>query len=274
MNVDAALAFLGEDQAAPLDVAEVALRLAQDEYPDLDVDACLAEINAMAHEARRYLRGDLEARVHGLCRYLFHEMGFHGNIRDYYDPGNSYLHLVLERRTGIPITLSALAMAVGGRAGLEIAGVGLPGHFIVKAADGGREILFDPFHGGRFLTYTDCENLVRHATGGGSFLASADSLQALPLGLMIFRMLNNLKGVYLAKKDYARAIRVMERMIQLQPNDAVQRRDLGTSLLHAGRHGKAIDHLTAYLAAMPQADDASVVRLLLKEARAQVAGWN
>jgi len=272
MNLNAALAFLAEDLSAPLDLAELALMLARDEYRDLDVEACLSEVNGMAHEARSYVRGDLKARVTGLCRYLFHEMGFHGNVDNYYDPANSYFHLVLERRTGIPITLSAVMMAIAARVGLNVAGVGLPGHFVVKVVEDEREIIVDPYHGGRLLTPVDCENLVRQVTGR-EFEATRENLHALPLGLVVFRMLNNLKGIYLAEKDFSRAIRVMERMCQLN-QDVAQRRDLGTSLLHAGQPGKAIDHLTAYLAAFPQADDASVVRLLLKEARAHVAGLN
>jgi regulator of sirC expression with transglutaminase-like and TPR domain len=272
MNLNAALAFLAEDLASPVDLAELALLLARDEYPDLDVEAYLGEINGMAREARSFVRGNLDARVTGLCRYLFHEMGFHGNVRDYYDPANSYFHLVLERRTGIPITLSAVMMAVGSRVGLDIAGVGLPGHFVVKVVEREREIIVDPFHGGRVLSTQDCVNLVHQVTGR-EFEATPENLRTIPLGLMVFRMLNNLKGIYLAEKDFRRAIRVMERICQLN-SDPWQRRDLGTSLLHDGQPGKAIDHLTAYLAAFPQADDASVVRLLLKEARAHVAGLN
>src|SRR5262249_22357853 len=109
MNLDAALQRLADNPAAPLDLAELALHLARDEHPDLDVEAGLAELAAMAHEARRSLRGDLAARVTGLCRYLFHEMGFRGNTREYYDPRNSYLNEVLDRRTGIPISLSVVA---------------------------------------------------------------------------------------------------------------------------------------------------------------------
>src|SRR5947209_4631633 len=96
MNLDDTLALLARQPAAPVDVAEVALHLAQDEFADLDVEAQLNELAAMAHEVRGYLRGDLAAQVHGLCRYLFHELGFHGNQRNYYDPANSYLNLVLE----------------------------------------------------------------------------------------------------------------------------------------------------------------------------------
>jgi regulator of sirC expression with transglutaminase-like and TPR domain len=273
MNLDAALEHLARDPRAPLDLAELALGLARDEYPQLDAEAYLAEIDGMAHEARRYLRGALESQVTGLCRYLFHEMGFRGNDRDYYDPRNSYLNQVLDRRTGIPISLSAVVMAVGGRAGLEVQGVGLPGHFIVKAVRGGRAELFDPFHGGRRLSVEACETLVRQVTGE-PFRVTAEGLAAVPLGAIVTRMLNNLKAVYLKGGDFPRAVRVMERLRLLDPADALQRRDLGTSLLHAGQPGKAIDHLKAYLAAAPQAADAAVVRQLLGRARRQVAEWN
>src|SRR5439155_13664536 len=141
MDIDAALRELAEDADAPVDVAELSLLLARDEYTDLDVEAYLAELSGMAREARSYVRGSLEARVRGLCRYLFHEMGFHGNLDEYYDPRNSYLNHVLDRRTGIPITLSVVALAVGTRAGLPLVGVGLPGHFVVKAVAEEREVL-------------------------------------------------------------------------------------------------------------------------------------
>src|SRR5438270_5821855 len=157
MNIDHALSLLEREPDAPLDLAECALTLARDEYPELDVEAYLAELDGMAREAQGYLGGSLESRVAGLCRYLFHEMGFRGNTQAYYDPRNSYLNDVLDRRTGIPITLSAIAIAVGNRAGMAVVGVGLPGHFIAKARAGSIEVLFDPFHGGRMLTTDQCE---------------------------------------------------------------------------------------------------------------------
>src|SRR5437588_12156991 len=140
MDLDVALDLLSRTPEAPLDVAEVALRLARDEFPALDVDAHLGELASMAHEAKRYMRGGLRAKVDGLCRYLFHDMGFHGNVKDYYDPANSDFNLVLERRTRIPITLSALAMTLGRRAGLRLHGVGLPGRFRVHAVRCGDEL--------------------------------------------------------------------------------------------------------------------------------------
>jgi regulator of sirC expression with transglutaminase-like and TPR domain len=273
MNLDTALALLARNPSAPLDLAEVALALARDEYPNLDVEATLAELAGMAHEVRPRLRGPLLAQVEGLCRYLFHEMGFRGDERDYYNPRNSYLNEVLERRTGIPITLSVVAMAVAERAGLTVVGVGLPGHFVVKAVRADQEILFDPYHGGRLLLPGQCEALVRQVTNT-PFDATPEALAAVPLGLIVLRMLSNLKGNYLRQGDFARAARVIGRIVQLCPADLVQRRDLGASLLQAGRPGPAIDHLKAYLAGTPTAEDAEVVRQLLERAKTTVAGWN
>jgi regulator of sirC expression with transglutaminase-like and TPR domain len=273
MNLDDALDQLARDPDAPLDLAELALHLARDEYADLDVEAYLSELAAIAREAQAYLRGDLEARVAGLCRYLFHEMGFHGNTRDYYDPRNSYFNQVLDRRTGIPITLSAVALAVGARTGLSVVGVALPGHFIAKAVEGRREVLFDPFHGGRRLRPDECGHLVQQATGE-AFQVTPASLRAAPLGLVVRRMLTNLKTVYVRAGDFLRAVRVILRLLQLNPYDPVQRRDLGVSLLYAGQPGAAIDHLIAYLAAAPDGADAESVRQLLRRARSDVAKWN
>src|SRR5436190_14522578 len=101
MNLDAELERLARDGGASCDLAELALHLARDEYPDLDVEAYLSELAAVAREAEAYVRGDLQARTQGLCRYLFHEMGFRGNDRQYYDARNSYLNQVIDRRKGI-----------------------------------------------------------------------------------------------------------------------------------------------------------------------------
>src|SRR4051812_19787801 len=165
MDVNKALTLLARKPAAAVDLAALALELARDEYPDLDVVGYLSELDAMAHELRPKLRGPLATRVEVLSRYLFHDLGFRGNERDYYDPRNSYFNEVLDRRTGLPITLSLTAMEVGKRAGLAVLGVGLPGHFIAKAIDEREEVLFDPFHGGRRLTPRDCERLAEEASG-------------------------------------------------------------------------------------------------------------
>jgi regulator of sirC expression with transglutaminase-like and TPR domain len=272
-SLEAALSTLARDPDALLDLGELALLLARDEYPGLDVEAYLAELDGMAHEAKPHLRGRLEKRVAGLCRYLFHDLGFRGNQSDYYDPRNSYLNDVLDRRTGIPIALSAVAMVVGERAGLKVVGVGLPGHFVAKAVGDGREVIFDPFHGGRVLTPEQCEAVVEEAAGV-SFAATPEALRPVPLGPIVQRMLTNLKTVYVRAGDYDRAVRVMGRLRQLCPGDPLQRRDLGAVLLQSGQPGKAIPHLQAYLDAEPDADDAAAVRRLLDQSRGAVARWN
>ncbi len=273
MDLDTALPLLAADPAAPLDLAELAFGLARDEYPHLDVESEVAELAALAHELKPRLRGGLRARVEVLCRYLFHEVGLEGNTRDYYDPRNSYLNEVLTRRLGLPITLSVVAIAVGGRAGLNVAGVGLPGHFIAKASERGQEVYFDPFHGGRLLSVSDCEALVEQVTGA-AFEATPDALAAVAVGHIVQRMLNNLKGSYLRLRDFARAGRVIARLMQLCPGDAALRRDLGAALLQAGRPGQAIDHLRAYLDADPPPEDHRSVGELLVQARGEVARWN
>ena len=206
-----------------------------------------------------------------VCAVIFFTTwAFTATSRNITIPRNSYLNQVLERRTGIPITLSALTMTVGRRAGLRIEGIGLPGHFIVKAVADNEEVLVDPFHGGRRLSEADCENLVRQATGV-AFEVSAVALQGLPVGSIVRRLLANLKGIYLNLQDYSRGLRVMERMHQLNPQDVVLRRDLGATLVKVGQFGKAIDHLRVYLSQAPEADDTEVIGTILKRARAAVS---
>jgi regulator of sirC expression with transglutaminase-like and TPR domain len=273
MNLDTALSLLSKEPSAPLDVAELALLIARDEFPHLDVESELAELAAMAHELRPRLCGPLLTRVRALARYLFHEQGFHGNENDYYDPRNSYLNEVLIHRAGLPISLSILAMSVAERAGLEVVGVGLPGHFIAKAVHDGQEVLFDPFHGGRVLDLAECEALVEQVVGA-AFTATPEALAAVPPGYIVLRILSNLKGSYLKRRDFARLARIIRRLRQLCPADVSQRRDLGAALLQAGRPGAAIDELEAYLAGEPPPMDARGVRDLLMQARAEVARWN
>jgi regulator of sirC expression with transglutaminase-like and TPR domain len=273
MDVDMALSMLRNNPEASLDRAELVLELARDEYPDLDVEAHLSELAGMAHEAKSYLRGNLLARVTGLCRYLFHDQGFRGNQQAFYDPRNSYFNQVLERRTGIPITLSLVVMEVGRRAGLCVEGVGLPGHFVVKAVRDGEEVLFDPFHGGRLLSEEQCEQLVARTTGN-PFLADEHAFDAIPFSILLARMLNNLKGAYLREGDFHRAVRVIKRLLQLHPNDFLQQRDLGISLVHSGNPGMAIDHLVSFLKGKTQGEEAEALKKILLLAQGEVAKWN
>jgi regulator of sirC expression with transglutaminase-like and TPR domain len=274
MNLDTALTLLSQNSAAPLDLATLALQLARDEYPNLDVEACLSELEGMAHEARHLMHGPLVSRLERFCRFLFHDLGFTGDTKDYYDPRNSYLNEVLDRRTGLPITLSIVAICVGQRAGLTVQGVGLPGHFIAKlVGPKGQEILFDPFHAGRVLTVEQCEHLVQEVIGT-PFSATPESLKGVPLASIIVRMMTNLKGIYLKQGDFKRGVRVIGRLLQLNPKDITQFRDLGASLLQGDQPGRAIDALQTYLDAVPAAEDAVDVRGLLDKAKGAVSRWN
>ncbi len=271
--LDPLLDRLAVDPAADVDVAEVALLLATDEYPELDLSGYFERLDDLAERVRPYLMGDLERRVEGFSVFLFEEEGYQGNAEEYYDPQNSYLTDVIDRRLGIPITLSVLATAVGRRAGLEIVGVALPGHFIAKAIDGEEEILFDPFHGGQLLTNETCGEVVEAVTGR-PFRVTAEILAPTPPGAIVTRMLNNLRAIYADRDDFARTARILRRQRQLAPHDAGLRRDLGVTLVRAGRPGPAIDHLKAYLDAAADSPDAVDVRLLLKRALSDVARWN
>lgn len=273
MNPDRTLADLAADPFLGVDLAELNLHLAADHDPDLDIPVCLARLNDLADALAPRLAGDLEARTAELTHFLFVERGFAGNTDDYYDARNSFLNEVLDRKLGIPLSLSLLAMAVGRRCGLTVAGVGLPGHFVAKAVDGDDEVLFDPFHGGQLLDYEGCERLVSAVTGH-PFHATDDSVAATPPGLICQRMLNNLKGVYLRTGEFAAAAKVIRRLVQLVPGDPTQRRDLGVSLVRAGRPGGALEHLEQYLAMAPGADDANAVRKHIKEAKRTLAQWN
>jgi regulator of sirC expression with transglutaminase-like and TPR domain len=275
MELDEILSTLAEDPTATFDVAELALALATDEYPHLDINEHLERIDGLAETVapKIALADSLEDKVLSLTEFLFDDEKYKGNRPQYYDPRNCYFNEVLDRRMGMPITLSILAIAVGERAGLDVVGVSLPGHFVAKAMDGETEVIFDPFHGGRILTPEMCEGLVTAVTGG-EFEATTEALQPCPPGFIVHRILNNLKSIYLRQPDYTRGARVMERLLQLDPGDPMQRRDLGVTLVHAGRHGRAMPHLKAYLDAQPLAEDFGDVENFLKKARKEIAKWN
>jgi len=273
MNVDDSLRMLARDAGCPVDLAELALQLAQDEYPTLDVAEYLDRLDHLAGEARSFLGKNFEAKVAGLCRFLFREVGFHGNQKEYYDPRNSYLNEVLDRQTGIPITLSLVTMEVGRRLGLRITGIALPGHFVVMARGQNQDILLDPFNDGERIEPNECDQLVQRATGMNLEVKKSDLSPALP-GAIVVRMLMNLKGCYLRAGEYTKAARVIGRLIQAAPNDWIQQRDLGACYLQAGLAGKAIDPLEDYLQHTPDAIDREAVQKLIRKARKEVAKWN
>jgi len=273
MTLDDTLHALAADPYTAVDLPETALLLAAEANPALDVPIYLSILDDFAEALRPRLRGSLEGKLAEMRCFLFDELGFAGNTESYYDPRNSYFDAVLDRKLGIPITLTLVAMAVGERVGIDIRGIGLPGHFIARADDGRDEILFDPFHGGGMLDRHGCESLVG-AVLGRPFQLTPECLEPVPPGFFVLRMLSNLKGIYLRTGEFGRAASVIRRVIQLTPHDELQQRDLGVSLVHAGRFGEAVDPLRAYMTAQPDAEDRPIVRDFLKHAMKQLAQWN
>ena len=247
----------------------------------MDLDATLAALAADPHHptdlAERLvprLTGRLAADALELTHLLFTDEAFAGNHADYYDPKNSYLNDVLDRKVGLPITLSLVAAAVGTRAGLTVEGVGLPGHFVAKVVgEDGAAVFFDPFHSGRFLDTAACERLVEEATGR-PFEFTPEATVAAPNAAVAVRLLTNLKSVYLKTADFVRAARTTARLVSILPSDADQRRDLGVCLIHANQPGRAIPHLRAYIRSMPPPSDVETVGEFLSQALREVARWN
>jgi regulator of sirC expression with transglutaminase-like and TPR domain len=189
-----------------------------------------------------------------LNRYMFHELGFRGNTEQYYDARNSYLNEVLDRRTGIPITLSTVYMEVAGRAGLEVEGVGLPGHFVVRIQTPARPLLVDPFHGGTLLTEKDCQERLDRIFSGKVKL-EPKMLRPCRRKDMLERMLRNLKAIYLRDQDVDRALRVVDLIVRIQPGSAEDLRDRGVLYASLDCYGLAARDIESYLALAPQAKD-------------------
>jgi regulator of sirC expression with transglutaminase-like and TPR domain len=258
---------------ASVDLAEASLIIACGEYPGLDVPRYLERLDEMGREVRGRLPGGGTAGIDCLNAYLFGEVGFHGNVEDYYDPRNSFLNDVMDRRTGIPITLSTLYIEVARRAGLGVSGVGLPGHFLVRAEAAGRAVLVDPFHGGALLSEADCQKRLDRVFEGRVRL-EPDMLAPCPRKGILARMLRNLKVIYVKADDYARALRTIDLLLRLDPLSAEDLRDRG--LLHAayGCYGLAASDLEACLALAPAAPEAPALRAKALEMRARAARLN
>lgn len=247
-----------------MDLAEAALLIAEDAYPGLDVDAYLQKLDDLAEPLRPSWRAyaPLEEMVATLNGHLFGEIGFRGNREAYYDPRNSYLNEVLDRKLGLPITLSVVYMEVARRLGLTVAGVGLPGHFIVSAERDGTSLLLDPFNGGEILGVEDCERLVQEAQGDTVPFAEAQ-LAPIRKRQILTRMLNNLKRTYLMRDDAVAAWPVVEKMVCLNPESAVDRRDRGLVAYRLNNFAQARQDLRFYLDRRPGAPDRVAIQASL-----------
>jgi len=254
------------------DLVRIALEIGRDAYPGLDIDHYLGKIEALAGRVRdRCPPGAKPRSLLGQINWvLFVEEGFQGNTEDYYDPRNGYLNQVIDRKTGIPITLSVLYASIAAGVGLEMAGVNLPAHFMLRVGSGESTIFVDPFHAGAVLDRQGCERRISQMVGQQVALSD---LQLAPCGhdLVVARMLRNLKTIYLEQHDYPAALPILRRLAALNPGDPHEQRDLGMLCLQLDHPAEAITPLQAYLDARPQAPDADAVLPLLRAARRNVA---
>lgn len=265
--------LLGGDPEA--DVTRIALELARDVYPDLDTAYYLDAIDALA--ARAGERCPLHPRPEQILQQinwvLYVEEEYKGNADDYYDPRNSYLNQVIDRRSGIPITLSILYRAVAERLGVILEGVNLPAHFVLRADLEAGPVFVDAFHEGVQLDREGCRDRVFHVTGQWIDLTD-DALRPCGTRAIVARMLRNLKAVYLKELDLAAAWPVQRRLALLHPNEPLEQRDLGVIALKTDRLGPAIAALESYLKEAPFADDAEPVKAYLRAAKLELAMRN
>ncbi|RMF92225.1 MAG: hypothetical protein D6736_03815 [Nitrospinota bacterium] len=243
-----------------IDLATAALLIAQQEYPSLSIARYLHRLDAMAAEVSARLGTDREPYrvIERLNHYLFAEQGFRGNREQYYDPRNSFLNEVLDRRTGIPITLALVYMEIGKRIDLPIEGIGFPGHFLIGYRTGCERIFLDPFQEGTILQEQDCQDLLYQIYGQRvpfqkSFLSPLSKKQFLT------RMLNNLKQIYLHLQAYRKAITITDYLLLVNPQAYEEIRDRGIFYYQLKAYPEALSELSRYLQSFPEARDASVV---------------
>jgi regulator of sirC expression with transglutaminase-like and TPR domain len=244
-----------------IDFAHAALLIAAEEYPDLDVPNYISRLDALgdALMARLGAEPGPEDARDALNGLLYDEEGFHGNTKDYYDPRNSFLNEVLDRRTGIPITLSAVYIEVAERAGIPIEGVSLPGHFIVRLRTPEGGLLVDPFHSGVTLSEEDCQKRLDRIYDGKMKLSPA-MLESCGPRSMLARMLRNLKVIYVKRGDLQRAVSAVDLLLEASPDSHDERRDRGLLYAALDCYAWAVRDLEAYLERMPQAKDAAAVK--------------
>jgi regulator of sirC expression with transglutaminase-like and TPR domain len=260
----AAISRLPERQ---IDLGEAALLIAAEEQPGLDPYPWLDRLDDLGERLRprlRRVRNDFD-RLAALLDLLFGEEGLRGNAEDYYDPRNSYLNEVLDRRLGIPITLALVCLEVGKRAGVPLEGVGFPGHFLLRLGNH-PHVLIDPFDGGRLLTQRDCEELLARLTNG-EMKFDPRLLRTSGPKQILHRILNNLRGVYLTRSDVGRLVPVLDRMLLLDPEDPTALRERGVLQIRCGDPHLGIRDLETYLGTDAGGDDHEEILGLIVEGR-------
>ncbi|WZO97100.1 transglutaminase-like domain-containing protein [Isosphaeraceae bacterium EP7] len=264
--------LLAGDPAA--DLTLIALEIGRDADPTITLGDYVSKIDDLSERVRaRCPAGCRTAHVLGQINWvLFIEEGYTGNEDEYDDPRNSYLHEVMERKTGIPISLCLLYRAVAERLGLEMDGVNLPAHFMLRI-DGDFPIYVDAFHSGALLDPPGCARQISRVVGKPVELSAFQLAPARPQSI-VARMLRNLKMQLLRRDDYAAARRVIERLVAIDRCNPIEQRDLGLVCVRTDRPGEAIRAFNAYLQAVPDADDAEEIRSLIGLSMREIARRN
>ncbi|MCG6951634.1 MAG: tetratricopeptide repeat protein [Betaproteobacteria bacterium] len=268
---------------ARIELARACLMIARDAYPALDPAHYLGEIERYALRLRAHLPqgGDVGAKVIALNEFFFGELGFEGNVERYYDPRNSYLNEVIDRRTGIPISLAILYMELGRRIGLPLEGVSFPGHFLVRLKLRGGILVLDPFAGGTPQSADDLRARLARVVPPGA--AGDLPVDALPLDQflepathrqILARLLRNLKAIYRDADDTLRLLQVLDRILIVTPDASADLRDRGLAYQRLECWQPALADLAAYLEREPDAPDAEDMRVALSALRAQCARMN
>ncbi len=256
-----------------LDLGRAALMVATIECPDLEPATWRARLDDIADRSGAANLPDADDRLERLRRFLFEVEGFRGNAEHYFDPLNSCLNAVIERKRGIPITLSVLMMEIGRRVGVPIEGVGLPGHFVVRARRRERELLIDPFNGGATLTDATVRDVVARALGREMPL-TPEHLAAVSKRRIITRMLLNLKMIYIERERWDKALAVMDRLLAIEPRSPFHARDRGTVLMKLGDFHHGVAEWERALSYQVSATDTPELRQQLSRIRQALASLN
>ena len=261
---------MGKVQEDDLPLLAASLMVARDEYPELDATAIEQLAQSYATRAQT-LGASAEAPMAAmrvLNTLLFEELGFTGNTGDYYDPRNSYVNDVFERKLGIPISLAVIQLDLARRLGLPLEGVSFPGHFLVRLPVDGGLLVLDPFHKGRSLDADELKQRARPHFGNAEIRDDQLGTLLAPVGTktILGRMLRNLKSVYAEREDLERALRCSDRLIRLDPTEAPEWRDRGQFYLKVGHLAAARADFAHYLELSPDAADADQVRQSLIQA--------
>jgi regulator of sirC expression with transglutaminase-like and TPR domain len=259
-----------------VDLLRAALTFARIEDPELDIERYVRQVEELSHRASAKVQDldDPAQMIAALNEVLFKEEMFRGNTVDYYNPRNSFLHDVLDRRLGIPITLALVYMEAARRMGFPLFGVGMPGHFLLKHYDvDGRAILIDAFERGSIVTEEDCRQKL-DAIYSGQLALQPEFLLPVTRRQMLTRMLNNLRSIYLAQRDFRRAVQVVDLILVIYPRSPEDVKQRAVLRYNLNDYRGALNDFEEYVKMSPDASDAEEIKQTALSLRRSMALMN